>query len=104
MARLGFGIGLLALAFALTIGTVASASAAYFGRDGQHPSDSGVTRHSRVVRHTHEFAARSRPRVTIHPRRIYPGPNAKRYCRSWLAKEYRVSGTVIVPHMHCWWQ
>jgi hypothetical protein len=40
----------------------------------------------------------------VHPRTRFPGPNAKRYCRSWLAKEYRVSGTVIVPRMQCWWQ
>ncbi len=53
---------------------------------------------------THELAAQSRPRVTIHPRRIRPGPNAKRYCRSWLAKEYRVSGPVIVPQQYCWWE
>ncbi len=53
---------------------------------------------------THELAGQSRPRITIHPRRIRPGPNAKRYCRSWLAKEYRVSGPVIVPQMHCWWE
>jgi hypothetical protein len=45
-----------------------------------------------------------RPRITIHPRTSHPGPNAKRYCRSWLAKEYRVSGPVIVPRMQCWWQ
>ena len=52
---------------------------------------------------TQELAAQSRPRITIHPRRTHPGPNVKRYCRSWLAKEYRVSGPVIVPQMHCWW-
>jgi hypothetical protein len=46
----------------------------------------------------------SRPRIVIHPRHVEPGPNAKRYCRSWLAKEYRVSGPVIVPRMQCWWQ
>jgi hypothetical protein len=34
----------------------------------------------------------------------WPGPNAVRLCRSWLAPEYRASGTVIVPHMRCWWQ
>ena len=44
------------------------------------------------------------PRIVIHPRTSHPGPNAKRYCRSWLAKEYRVSGPVIVPRMQCWWQ
>jgi hypothetical protein len=46
------------------------------------------------------------PRIVIYPRnwRIEPPPNAKRYCTSWLQKEVRVSGPVIVPHMHCWWQ
>jgi len=49
-------------------------------------------------------AQKKRPRVTIYPRRVYPGPNAIRQCRSWLAKEYRVSGPVIVPQMRCWWE
>lgn len=49
-----------------------------------------------------EYAAQSRQRIIIHPR--YPGPNAKRYCRAWLVKEYRVSGPVITPQMRCWWQ
>jgi hypothetical protein len=47
---------------------------------------------------------KKRPRVTIYPRRVYPGPNATRQCRSWLAQEYRVSGPVIVPQMRCWWE
>jgi hypothetical protein len=49
-------------------------------------------------------ARKKRPRVTIYPRHVYPGPNAIRQCRSWLAKEYRVSGPVIVPQMRCWWE
>jgi hypothetical protein len=49
-------------------------------------------------------ARQKRPRVTIYPRRVYPGPNAIRQCRSWLAQEYRVSGPVIVPQMRCWWE
>jgi len=48
--------------------------------------------------------ARPHSRITIHPRTSEPGPNAKRYCRSWLVQEYRVSGPVIVPRMQCWWQ
>ncbi len=53
-----------------------------------------------------EFAAQTarRPHIVIRPRRIEPGPNSRRYCRSWLAKEYRVSGPVIVPQQQCWWQ
>lgn len=52
-----------------------------------------------------EFAAqKKRPRVTIYPRRVYPGPYAKRQCYSWLVTEYRVSGPVITPQMRCWWE
>jgi hypothetical protein len=46
-----------------------------------------------------------RPRITVHPlREGYPGPSAVRQCTSWLATEYRPSGTVIVPRQHCWWE
>jgi hypothetical protein len=63
----------------------------------------GYGNSSQGGRYTYEFAAQSRPRITIHPRPTFPGRNAKRYCQSWLAKEYRVSGPVIVPQMRCWW-
>ncbi len=53
----------------------------------------------------HEFSAqKKRPRVTIYPRRVYPGPYAKRQCYSWLVTEYRISGTVVTPQMRCWWE
>jgi len=60
----------------------------------------------RVVRcdNVREFSAQARPHITVRPRRSFPGPNAKRYCRSWLATEYRPSGTVITPQMVCWWR
>lgn len=51
---------------------------------------------------TVQYAAQPRARIVIHPH--YPGPNAKRYCRFWLAREYRPSGPVITPQQHCWWQ
>jgi hypothetical protein len=71
-----------------------------------------------------EFSAQSRPvrartriRVTpAYPYRTfstdypvpykyeYPGPGAVRQCASWLRPEYRLSGTVIVPKMQCWWE
>jgi hypothetical protein len=54
---------------------------------------------------TQELAAQSsRPRITIYPRRVAPGPRATRQCRAWLVQEYRVSGPVIVPRQQCWWQ
>ena len=57
------------------------------------------------ARDTREFAAQTvrRPHIVIRPGRIKPGPNSKRYCRFWLAEEYRVSGPVIVPQQQCWW-
>ena len=69
---------------------------------------------------------RARSRITVYPRSIpyeqsigrsgnrfdvfprpyryeWPGPNAQRDCISWLAPEYRPSGTVIVPRLRCRW-
>jgi hypothetical protein len=57
---------------------------------------------AKVPSSSHDLSAQSvRPRITIHPRHL--GPNAKRYCRSWLTTENRVSGTVVTPQMRCWW-
>jgi hypothetical protein len=106
----GFGLG--ALMVALSLGAVAPASAEFFGcndRPGKVlSSTSGAPRYAQArvgARYTHELAAQAtRPRITIQPRQMGPGPNSKRVCRSWLAKEYRVSGTVIVPRQQCWWQ
>jgi hypothetical protein len=44
-------------------------------------------------------------RIRVHPlAQSYPGPDAVRQCVAWIAPEYRPSGTVIVPRMHCWWE
>jgi hypothetical protein len=58
------------------------------------------------ARGSQEFAAQTvrRPHIVIHPRRVEPGPNSRRYCRFWLAQQYRVSGPVIVPQQQCWWR
>jgi len=82
MRRIAIGYGIVALALT----SIAPVPSSYAAPD------------------TRESATQPRPRITIHPRATRPGPNAKRYCRSWLAEEYRVSGTVIVPRMQCWWQ
>lgn len=112
MAKGWTSLGLGALIVALGLGAATPASAEFFGCNDKQgkvvasyigPPSAYRARASR--RYTHEFAAQStRPRITIQPRTTSPGPNAKRYCRSWLAKEYRVSGTVIVPKMQCWWR
>jgi hypothetical protein len=39
----------------------------------------------------------------VYPR-YYPGPNAVRECNATYVEEYRPSGTVIVPRMHCFWR
>lgn len=109
---LGFGM----LAVVLSMAVAAPASAEFFGCNDNSKGKvlatyTGTPRAAQAPsyragsRVTHEFAAQSsRPRITINPRTTSPGPNSKRYCRSWLAKEYRISGTVIVPRMQCWWQ
>jgi len=39
----------------------------------------------------------------VYPR-YYPGPNAVRECNVAYVPENRPSGTVIVPHMSCYWR
>lgn len=58
------------------------------------------------ARSAQELAAqtRRRPHVIILPRRLPLSPDARRICASWLAQEYRVSGPVITPQLHCWWE
>jgi hypothetical protein len=53
-------------------------------------------------------------RVPVYPRGDYwepdvyprynPGPNAVRVCNATYVQEYRPSGTVITPRMHCYWR
>lgn len=51
-----------------------------------------------------EISAQRRASITVTPSHSYPGPNATRHCDSWLEKEYRPSGTVVVPRMRCIWR
>lgn len=43
-------------------------------------------------------------RVRVHPRYQRLGPNAVRDCTASYVQEFRPSGTVIVPRMHCFWR
>jgi hypothetical protein len=56
---------------------------------------------------------RRTPRLRIYPYdepvpevypRYNPGPNSVRECNATYVQEYRPSGTVIVPRMHCFWR
>lgn len=60
-------------------------------------------------------AQRRSRRIQIYPRqnehwqpdvvpRYNPGPNAVRVCNAQYVQEFRPSGTVIVPHMSCYWR
>ena len=58
-----------------------------------------------MAQDTESVAPKRAPaRIRVHPLADYPGPIAVRQCASWLATEYRPSGTVIVPRMRCWWE
>ncbi|GAC1630559.1 MAG: hypothetical protein NVS4B4_12910 [Bradyrhizobium sp.] len=39
----------------------------------------------------------------VYPR-YFPGRNAVRDCSATYVQEFRPSGTVIVPHMSCFWR
>jgi len=55
---------------------------------------------------------RRRPRLRVYPQaepdgvypRYNPGPDAVRQCNATYVQEFRPSGTVIVPHMSCYWR
>ena len=48
------------------------------------------------------------PRYELEPDGVYPryfpGRDAVRDCSATYVQEYRPSGTVIVPHMSCYWR
>ncbi len=56
-----------------------------------------------------EFSAQSRKVLRRTPKRVRvygprePGPNSVRICNAHYEQEYRLSGTVIVPRMQCYW-
>lgn len=108
MRTLASGIALAVAAFAVM---ATPAAAEFFGcKDPKVTvrnyggNYSGASSHYASARTTHDFSAQaSRPRVTIYPRQTVRS-NSVRQCRAQLVKEYRVSGTVIVPKMQCWWE
>src|SRR6266702_280013 len=61
-----------------------------------------------------DLSAQRRPRTRVRiysnswPDDVYPrydpGPNAVRVCNANYVQEFRPSGTVIVPHMSCYWR
>ncbi|HEY6024418.1 MAG TPA: hypothetical protein VIV34_09610 [Pseudolabrys sp.] len=102
MMRGASGLAFGGAILAAVVGSAATASADVICGNQQLP---GASRSGCIAPLTRELAAqKKRPRVIIYPRRVYPGPYAKRQCYSWLVREYRVSGPVITPQMRCWWE
>jgi hypothetical protein len=100
MPRKSNVLGLLALILALSAGISAPAWAEFFGC---HDTPGKVLAVYGGDGYTHDFAAQStHPRITIHPRHRLTRTSV-RHCRSWLTKEYRISGPVIVPQQRCYW-
>ncbi len=89
----------LAFAAAMLVAMVASAS----GARAQSATDPSAQRRG---------ADRPPTRLRVHPRynpndvypRYDPGPNAVRDCTATYVEEFRPSGAVIVPRMHCFWR
>jgi len=103
MRKITTNLSLVGLLLALAVAAAAPVSAGVGCDKQDHPLLCGRFDSKRPV--VWEFAAQTkRPRITIYRRGVYPGPNAVRQCRSWLVREYRVSGPVIVPQMRCWWE
>jgi hypothetical protein len=91
---------LITLAFSLCAMATTAARAEFFGCEDQHRVHRvAYTSTSPEPLYSRHFAAQAHPHITIYPRH-----RAVRHCRSWLAKEYRLSGPVIVPHKYCWWR
>ena len=85
------------------------------GAQAETPSSGMRTAQASQPMATEVSAQRRRPlrRLPIYPRyewepdvwpRYNPGPNAVRDCTATYVQEYRPSGTVIVPHMNCYWR
>ena len=107
MARIVTAAGLAVFAGILAMGVGAQAQTAASGiRLAQAQPANEVT--------TPRSARRPPVRLRIYPRyredpdgvypRYFPGRNAVRDCTANYVQEYRPSGTVIVPHMHCVWR
>jgi hypothetical protein len=88
----GLGVALLAMAAPDAARAEPAAMAVSRGEPATAATDISAQRR-RTVR-----------RVPIYRGSHEPGPNAVRLCNAYYEQEYRPSGTVIVPRMHCYWR
>jgi hypothetical protein len=114
----GFGVGLSAMmrttmaliGAALTVAVLVSP-----GANARPIAAQSQARSAQNGLNTEVSAQRRQRRLQIYPRqdenwqpdvvpRYNPGPNAVRVCNAQYVQEFRPSGTVIVPHMSCYWR
>ena len=108
--RIGMAATLVALAGIFSLpGAGASAQAAPLGLRTAQAAQPVATEAS-AQRHL-----RPATRLRVYPNydelgpdgvypRYFPGRNAVRECNATYVQKYRPSGTVIVPHMSCYWR
>jgi hypothetical protein len=108
--RIAAGAALTTLAMLLSAPLLAATAARDTGARHGASASTDFSAQVRVVR------PRPRTRIIVRPLRSdtgiypspapynYPGPNAVRECEANYVQEFRPSGTVIVPRMHCWWE
>jgi hypothetical protein len=110
MMRIGTAALLVAFAGTFLLPAAgARAQAAPFGlstAQASQPAGTDVSAQRRIRRPSTRL--RVYPRYELEPDgvspRYYPGRNAVRDCNATYVQEYRPSGTVIVPHMSCYWR
>jgi hypothetical protein len=109
------------MAAKLAILTVALGLIGFGGTDTAWAQNSAWAQSSErgIARSDLSAYAQARPRIRVTPRCPYrttsvpypapsdcdfPGPGYVRQCNAQLVREYRPSGTVIVPVQRCWWE
>lgn len=112
------GIGCI-IALAVSAGLPSHAALAQSGQAASQSAapQSVATDFSAQRRSTGRTTRRSPTRLRVHPlpNRVLPnrdgvyphfdpGPNAVRDCTATYVQEFRPSGTVITPRMHCHWR
>jgi hypothetical protein len=109
MIRVTIAAFLAGLGGAMLLPLVAQAEPATSGSRLTQPSGPAVS-HSAATDVSAQRRPRTRIRIYSNSRpddvypRYYPGPNAVRVCNANYVQEFRPSGTVIVPHMSCYWR
>ncbi|WP_027580755.1 hypothetical protein [Bradyrhizobium sp. Ai1a-2] len=98
-----------------SLAALAGASLPVAGAQAQTAPSTGAAVQAAAPTISEASAQRRRPlrRIPIYRQdhwepdvipRYNPGPNAVRDCTATYVQEYRPSGTVITPRMHCFWR